>query len=657
MTDLLDGLDRALRITILTEATRLLALLPAGRASAKARQHLDQLLSIRGREGQDRLRKGDNPLAVMLLTRPLPARHRCQEIDWLRAWVLVGALRFCVEHSQTDRHARVALGTRVIRLICSNKYKPDPLLDLETVTESLESALGAVRHLMRAYEQRAVPLVIQIQHLELLLRNAHYSKPPKFSFGRAEHRAEAEHVPVQETRDGEALVTLGHGEPIDANAPPEDTAETLRPLFYDFDRSVLPFALACKARQLELIEAEDRDNVWVGEFAALTAAEMRQLYREARAEVQSGAALIAASLVSGRALSTLAGLADTPSLGGSWKRGANTICFAPDVTASGAPETTGFGLTLPFALEHDTMRARAWLAARRFERGTHIARLARALPDAFARQGEDAAIAALLSGTRCADHIPLYYASFRPARLQASLQAVLRDQFGAYDAEAYRITPLKDGIPRIGSVLSPNLKAVKRFFLKLIRDVDEARRRAEQNLFSLVDIVTTEINLAASILSFQTARRPWRAAFEPWSQITGRKRLRVRLEGKGNRQVEDGRIVPLAQASRAALALYQGSLRRIEASGICAAHGALARRISETRAGHVPMFFAWDALDQDPTDLSARRFTFDAPCRTCRETKDSGAMRKFTRERTGRDILCAENSRNAGFREPRSTRF
>lgn len=69
----------------------------------------------------------------------------------------------------------------------------------------------------------------------------------------------------------------------------------------------------------------------------------------------------------------------------------------------------------------------------------------------------------------------------------------------------------------------------------LVQKVEQERAKDhEGHILSLPQLTALEANLVASVLAFQTARRPFRSAFEPLSQITGQKRPRVRIAGKGD---------------------------------------------------------------------------------------------------------------------------
>ena len=115
MSDLLAGLSRDIRLTIVQEALRLLAALPDGKPKAIAEKLRQIFLPERGKIGSTKLRIGTYPVGYMLHGRPALFLPRGEERDWLRGWALVGALRFCHDFGESDRFSRVAAGLRAAR--------------------------------------------------------------------------------------------------------------------------------------------------------------------------------------------------------------------------------------------------------------------------------------------------------------------------------------------------------------------------------------------------------------------------------------------------------------------------------------------------------------------------------------------------------------
>ncbi len=492
-----------------------------------------------------------------------------------------------------------------MRRIMQKAYRQDPMNDLGQFSDDAASVQSAVRGLVEAYEDRGVKLSIQISHLALLLNDAVSPHAPR-RVGRYKRNIDVEGpfvavLPV----DDRATVTMEADEDLGPEASPEEWAESGHPLLYDFGRSVPASNRSSYSEQLELLELEDGLPISGAEFRMLTAQEARDIGKAALRDAKAGipgAGLVLASLVSGRGVEDLLKAQRESALGKTWITEDGGIGFSPDVTDAVSPEAGGFILHLPVRWTGSKAEAEQWLSQLPRGRSPRLSRISRALRDALYE--DDGALGALLSGQNCMAYIPLYYARFPIARLRKAWLDTLENRF-ALKGE-FRLDPVRRRCRNIGSVKGPALEAISAWFTGLVQKVEQERARDhEGHILSLPQLTALEANLAASVLAFETARRPFRSAFEPLSQITGQKRPRVRIAGKGGRDVDDGRWVPLCNASRCALALWRGSLHRIRASGYLAAHRPLAERVTATEAGHAPLFFAWDGLNAAPYDLTA----------------------------------------------------
>ena len=604
MTDLLQRFPAVLRQQCATEAVRLIAALQVSLAVTEARNLMKSYLPATGHAGTQKPTKLANPLVSMLLARPLETVPNHKLLDTLRGWCLVATLRFCAASQETDQHSRPLTGLRTIRRMAAGKFGLDPLSELQGTELDAQSLRQAVFELEQAYRARSHPRLHQIGDLGRLIESAIFVRAPRKVSAHL-RRAEADRVPQDQTieRDGVTL-TLSAQEAFGPDAALDDIAEAMRIRSYRFAPSDKAFAEARFAAQLDLLEFEDRDLGFGAEFAALTGAEARMIgakaQRDARAG-QRGAGLVLAALVSGRSVEQLAEASRTPALGATWISAQGAICFAPDVRFAGAPERGGFGLHLPLGWDSDVAAARDWLARHRIGRAIPLSRVSRGLPDAMA--GQDDALVGLLCGLSVKERVALYYARFPVARLAKIWSAVLRDEFGL--SEGFSLQTIDPKTLHIGSLCGPELKAVSAWFQELVARVSHARERLNEGVVALPSVTAAEANLAASVLAFQTGRRPHGPAFEPLGQIVGACRPRVRLTGKGNRQVEDGRWVPMTRASQQAVALWRGSLARLRAQGVLAANRDLGEMVRAVEAGVRSAFFAWDEIGDAPESLTA----------------------------------------------------
>lgn len=619
MPDLLAGLPQPMRSVLAQEAVRLLAALPDSRAKAAGERLRPILLPAIGKHGTARLRRGAYPLGTMIYERPSPKLPRIFERDWLRGWALIGALRFCDAFGETDHFSRVASGLRAARRMAQGRYGHDLMAELPLINGDIEGLVDAVYRLTKLLEQRGIEYAPQLSQLELILRDATTPAAPRHI--ESMHRAATGDGMILLRREvimGDMTVMLTSPTPVPSDTSAEEQAEEMYESFYDFGatfRALAPPVARAEA-QLELLDLAARDTPWQASFATLTPQEARALFNaalEGARTKQPGAGLVLASLVSGRTVEDIVAAGRHPVIGTTWIGEQGAICFSPDVRFAGDPVAGGFSLhpppgladwlTFPGQPGKARQLATEWLSRFPTGRALRLSRIARALPDGLLARGEDAALVGLLAGRCCAAQVQLYYARFPIQRLQSAWLNLISDTFGA--AEGFHLTPLRRKVTAIGSVVIPSRPNVTKWFEVLIEAIEHARSAQPKGLNHLTGLVAAEANLAAAVLCLQTARRPHRDAFEPLSQITGRQRQRIRLQGKGGRQVDDGRWVPLGTASRQAIFLWMSMLDRVEASGLGGANPSLGRMIRAIRAGEAPLFFSWDSVDADPEPLTA----------------------------------------------------
>lgn len=635
MTDLLANLEARFRNKAIGEAYRLLARLPGCKSKAKALDLCKVYLpQISGKAGSARPRIGTHPLAKMLLTRPRPDRPRVDDLDTLRGWTLVAALRCCADCNLDDRHSRILVGLRVVRLMVQGKYRFDPLDDLRPLTGTSADVLRAVQEMQKKLETRGDETATRIPALLCLLRDIDGAAQPRFMdpLPRAEHPPEA----WEEVRrdDGLTYVIGPTAEelPEGETYAPEENAEDAEVLLYDFGLGEAEDAhQAATALQTEFafLQHLDQDKGWSADYAALSQYECGLICSAAWREITSpkpdpGAIWCAASLLFGRAICDLAGYdvsPKTPQKGQSWWKmaeGRAALCFAPDVSrltrkqvagntvVMTAPDPLSRRLAAVLAEGTQTAQedARRWLGQVGLQRAPDLRRLSRALSDGLLAAGEDIAIAGLLCGRRVAELTQLYYASFPIKRLEDAWGRVQRDWFGAH--EVGQLSGMMKRPHRIGSRSAPRPGEVTAYFQRLVDDVEANRANdAPQSPWQIMDRVAVETNLVAAVLTFLTARRPHGPVFEPLSQIIGLTCPRVRLGGKGNRDVDDGRWVPLVPAALQAIDIWTECVTNLSQTRVFMLNPDLPAYIQRARAGNVPPLFAWKDLADPPVPLMA----------------------------------------------------
>ncbi|MER5174049.1 hypothetical protein [Thioclava kandeliae] len=549
----------------------------------------------------------------MLMARPLETVPNHALIDVLRGWSMIGTLRFCDAYDETDGHSRPSNGLRVIRRVAAGKYRMDPLRDLHSDGHAAWALQRALRRLEQAYRSSGHHLAQQMGQLALVLEDAETAVEPRHRGQGSRRETIFSHGPHHEVPLDDVVLGLQVEDDLSDDAPAEEWGEarrlrTIRLMPFDTPRSKL-------SEQLELLDLADRELGLGAEFAALTSAEAKQIAGQALRDAMAGhqgAGLALAAMVSGRSIETLATSGDRPVLGRTWRDAIGGICFAPDVTQAAEgqgkdPRMNGFALHLPVDWGGTAEAACEWLAGLDFSHRATAQRISRALRDAlWAQERPDGAAIGLLCGQSCTQTVSLYYARFPVDHLQNIWRDALSGQMGL--KTGFRLEALHHRTRHIGSLRGPTLTSVAAWFRGLVRQVEEARRdqsRPGRRIVDLPLLVSAEANLAAQILTFLTARRPHGDAFEPLGQIIGHYRPRVRLTGKGGRQVDDGRWVPLPRAALHAQALWQGSLGRLRQSGLLRSDQALRAMVDAIEAGHAPAFLSWEGIGQAASPLGA----------------------------------------------------
>lgn len=615
MTDLLRGLSEDDRKIARMEAMRLLQLLPITDESRQAMALLPVYLPAQGNVGSRKLLKTDYPLASMLHWRPATNVPRLAEREWLRAWALVAALRFCGEYSETDRFSRVSAGLRAVRRISCNVYQADLISELADIDNDLNRVIRAVGRLEDTLRLRSHKLTLQVSQLRLLLLDARAPVGPRGGGGSPRNMQDDELQPQLTIQQGDLGVTFETAGPMSPGLPPEEYAEEMRPVLYDFGRHriTLPEGQGGSWQQLDLLDLQAQESGWTHSHAALTAHEAQLIAAAALKGAQEGgraAKLVLLSLVTGRSFAALMAIKNQPQLGGSWKPDQCSLCFSPDVTDLHDPLKNGYRMEFPDRLniwawsrEGDIEEdVRKWLGSLGLNRRPRMARIERALADALLARKSDTAAIALLTGASRDACVQVYYAAFSVMDLSKPWSDCLKDAFKL--AAGFSLHALNPKRPMVGSILAPERAEVAQWFHGLRQRFEQAQSQAN-SLLDMPTVLSEAAHFSVAVLSFLTARRPHRNAFEPLSRVAGRHKMRVLLEGKGGRESNDDRWVPLCAGAQLALQLWLEGLDHLEAIGIGLVNVDLRQRTDAVRAGRSGLFFKWPDYRALPQDMTA----------------------------------------------------
>ena len=607
MSDLLSGLSRETRLIVVTEAIRLLALLPDDPnledTQALRRAHLPEDGALRG---TDRVLKNLYPLAAMLLARPRPDRPRVQEMDILRAWALVATLRFCATTGQTDRHSRPTSGLRVVRRLIGKKYATDLFSALPPFEHSLPALMSALQQAASNARGRDPAAHAKLEPLQLLIRGAHFVREPAVRRRNTAEAMSPKQPDLIVDAQGDLTAVYQTADP-DPNASAEEQVEDRDLLYYRFatplpadQRHRVQFQL-----QSDLFEAEERERGWTGDFAALSDQEARSLWSNALSADHQGADWALACLLFGR---NVFEAGHDPTLGNSWWDD-GALWFAPDMPLTSAksfernrlalvpPEGLRRRFTRLGCVESGRAQLTAWLKSLDTARPIGLSHLTRALRDAMAR--EDVGVVGLLAGRSVKDVVQMYYTRVHIDQLRDIWGKALNNRFGAQiEADIHAPTLM------VGSLKVPSPRLVKTYFEGLLDLAATPERHRRLELNGAVQQFADLSNFVAAVLNFLTARRPHRMAFEPFDQITGQTRPRVFLTGKGGRLVDDGRWVPLCTTATQLISVWRAHCQTLATSAI-AAFPDLRRALQGAAQGTDVPFFSWDSATSAPRPLRA----------------------------------------------------
>lgn len=193
-------------------------------------------------------------------------------------------------------------------------------------------------------------------------------------------------------QQGAIGVTFETAEPMPAGLPPEEYAEEMRPVLYDFGRHRIALSEG-QSGAWEQLDLQAQESGWTHSHAALTPHEAQLIAASAvkgAREWGRAAKLVLLSLITGRSFAELMAIKDQPRLGGSWKQGQRSLCFSPDVTDLRDPLMNGYRMDFPDGIniwersqEGDIEGdVRKWLGSLGLNRRPRMTWIKRALADA-----------------------------------------------------------------------------------------------------------------------------------------------------------------------------------------------------------------------------------------------------------------------------------
>lgn len=660
--NLLEGLSPSTALQLRKEADRLLGLLPEGKWTEKVAAAKEAYLpppesgQVAPVTGAPRLSKDEFPLASFLATSPLDDHARRQDLDLLRGFALAAALRFIAGSRASDgrdaddRYPTVKAGLRAIRRLASYRLFDTMRGELPAIPRNISELLDVLGDWHERLSQRHDSFAARVdemrrllQHLPAFRGTREISSPDERETGHRRMPTYAWAIRTLPADDFSAPPILLFRappqdlEPEDYPRGPEEAADLAAT-----ERADLGFVDRTEdeltdefSGQLELLEREDRKFAWLADHGSLTNEDCARIMRAASRALLTpsparGAVLCAASLFLGRSMDDLILLAWVEAAPGrSWWRD-DGVAFVPDVT--NARNENGLHLQIPepwrkpfrdvLALRGNDLgtwqkEAAAWLAGLDLPRPVRLGSLARALPDGLASRGEDQALIGMLTGRSVTEMTQLYYASFPIARLNAAWVEHQHARLGLSAKSCGAATRIGRG-QYVGSRLVPSDRDVRLFFEQLRQNWQDSenllRRDASEHWPDLHAAIT---NYCLAALSLVTARRPFGAAFEPFSRISGRKRVRVLVSDKGNRINDDARWLPLPPSAVRILEIYRQSLQRLLDDIETLIPDETIFHIKDVQNGAQPSFFVWPSLKELPEPLSAAAFwdRIDLPAR------------------------------------------
>jgi len=534
------------------------------------------------------------PVAALLAARPSQMEPRGPDLDALRGWVILGCFHAIFRGEIAKSPWRFA--ARAAARICTDQGLAEVRLrvphidrtDLDAVITTLETWASA--ELVHGKKTSS-----QVQHILRELQ--------KLRGGRTREVTPAERAGRRRILEMAAAVQGRIALPGAG-----DTAVVLGCSDFDFDGETLVSVeeAADIARPVSLIRLTDRDPDDVleatdevleliedllddgsGAILAsryLTREEARRLCAALRTDISCGAAapgaaLLAASLLTGRNMADLHALPaePPPEAGRSWwaglEGGGVALAFAPAVTDAPVPPQGGFALCLPdwlqgplqaalAAASSDTLEAEAqsWLERRAEPRCRRLGRVAQALTAALEATCVDTALSGLICGTDIRHRPQCFYTRTNSAMLGRAWAGCLSDWFGeTLPQPAVLRTGTRD---IIGSRRVPPTPKITRIFgdLQTAWRQADARHR-DRDPMAAVDLQNAFVFGVCAILQFATGRRPHGLAFPEFTQVMDQGPCpAVRVLDKGNRQVDDARWLPLPGIALRALAALRQQL-------------------------------------------------------------------------------------------------
>ncbi|MDD9718737.1 hypothetical protein PVW48_18400 [Dinoroseobacter sp. PD6] len=584
------------RVEFAAEGSRLLHLLPEYAAKGTVERCFARLFPApvaecstvdAAQRAMDRKLK-TYPIGDLLAHRPTQATPGAPSIDMLRAWVFAGALHAIDEGDQD--HTAWMFAIRTVRKLATDKDWSGERARLPSV---LDVSLWQVRCSLDAWAVRERGTGnAQAGQIDNIRRHFdHLAGTPRRDVGdvtrkatkRSQSLAAELTAPRALSTDVPVLPVLDLNQHDHDNAPlvtVEEAADVagvvwLRSNHQDVD---------------DLIEDLMETDAPLSAITAtrhLTQDEARALFRDLRKAIAHGAepgvVMLAVSLFLGASFDTLNDLSATvPKTAGTpwWHvRGEDFgIAFAPAITSAPKPPTGGFGILINSWLATEARKvvegahdldaleeqAKQWLKLRPGRR-RRLSRIAQCLSAALVSAGADAAVTGLLTRQDIRTCPQVYYTRVKVAQLD-QIYADYRTNWLSDTERDTAVCTLGRSSNSIGSRRVPAPETVATFFAALDHKLAEAEEGlAARRPYAVQQLHAAFVNKVAGIVAFATAMRPHGVACPPFSQMLLEGPCpSLRLQDKGNRQVDDARWLPvpslLAETLRA-LRMHLENLR------------------------------------------------------------------------------------------------
>lgn len=509
------------------------------------------------------------PLGDLLAHRPSQALSGAPSIDMLRAWVFAGTLHGIDDGDQC--HTAWAFAVRAVRKLAMDQDWGGERARLPSV---LDLSLWQVRQALNAWEGRERTAgnahAGQIDNIRRHLD--HLAGNPRRDVGDVTRKAakRSQRLTVELTAPCALSANVAVQPVLELDQHNHNT-EPLFTLEEAADVAELAWLRSAHEDLDDVIEDLIETEASVSAMTAsrhLTQEEARALARDLRKAIADGAehgvVMLAVSLCLGASFETLISLSrSVPEAAGTpwWYVSGEKVgvALAPSVTGALKPPAGGFCVFLPDWLAAEARKvlegdldpdalerqAKQWLK-RRPGRAQRLSRIAKCLPSALTAAGADAALVGLLTRQDIRTCPQMYYTQVTAAQLDEVHADFRANWLGDTERDA-AVCTLARSSSRIGSRRVPETKVVATFFEGLDRKLAEGEQALEaRRPYAVQQIHAAFANKVAGVISFTTAGRPHGEACPPFSQMLLEGPCpSLRLQDKGNRQVDDARWLPV----------------------------------------------------------------------------------------------------------------